>query len=202
MKYNLKKILITLSITFLPLLLLAQQGTIESAYDTLNIEGQFDHLYRRSNTYEEYKVMPVSSYNRLKANTLDTIRIYKGQVNQLQQDISTLNDTITNQNTRINDLTTELESTKTIQNSVSFLGKYISKDAYNGIMWGLVICLIAILSIVFSLYKRGHAVVKSTKSRLEEVKEEFENHRKNALTREQKLARELMDVKLKNKSSR
>ena len=69
-------------------------------------------------------------------------------------------------------------------------------------MWGIVICLLILAGVLFSLFKKGHSVVKATKKRIEEVQNDLENHRKNALVREQKLARELMDVKLKYKSNK
>ncbi|MFV0377102.1 MAG: hypothetical protein ACK5JD_07320 [Mangrovibacterium sp.] len=170
--------------------------------DSLTIENQFEHLFTRSNRFEDYKVMKMSSYNTLKKNTLDSIRMYTVQVGQLKNEILNLNAKIDTQAVNITSLSTELENTKNIQDSMSFLGLfYVSKASYNSIMWGLVICLLALSSILFSMFKRGHSVVKLTKKQLEEVQSDLENQRKNALVREQKLARELMDVKLKHKSN-
>ncbi|WP_372776391.1 hypothetical protein [Mangrovibacterium sp.] len=202
MKQRFKRTITILLISALPAICFAQGGAIEAAYDTLTIEGQFDHLYNRSNRFEEYKVMKMTSYNSLKQNALDSMKFYTDQVGKHQQEIDTLNNKIAEQNTTVENLAKELDDTKKTQNSMSFIGISVSKEAYNSIMWGLVICLVALSVILLSLFKRGHSVVKGTKKRLAEIQEELENHRKNALIREQKLARELMDVKLKNKSSR
>ena len=202
MKQTFKKTILTLFIIALPFIMFAQSSSIESAYDTLNVSGQFDYLYKRSNTYEDYKVVRISSYNALKKNALDSISIYKVQVDKHLQKIGDLNKKINDQASEVKSLSQELEKTKDIQDSMSFVGANVSKSAYNSIMWGLVICLIALSAMLFSFYRRGYAVVKSTKKRLQEIQEELENHRKNALVREQKLARELMDVKLKHKSTR
>ncbi len=202
MKQRIKKTLTSLLIAALPFITFAQSTSIEAAYDTLSIEGQFDHLFKRSNRFEDYKVMRMSSYNALKQNALDSLAGYTDQIGQHQQEIKTLNNKIGEQANEIQKLTSELEETRQIQDSINLLGIQASKEAYNSIMWGLVICLIALSAILFSLFKRGHAVVKATKKRLDEVQDELENHRKNALVREQKLARELMDIKLKNKSPR
>ncbi|WP_163717542.1 hypothetical protein [Mangrovibacterium lignilyticum] len=202
MKHRFTKTITTLLITALPFITFAQGRSVEAAYDTLTVEGQFDYLFSKSNRFEEYKVMRMTSYEALKQNALDSMKVYTDQVAKHQQEIDNLNNKIAEQNTEIQNLTAELEDTKMIQDSMSFLGAYISKEAYNSVMWGLVICLLALSGILFSLFRRGHSVVKGTKKRLDEVQEELENHRKNSLVREQKLARELMDVKLKNKSSR
>lgn len=202
MKQRLTKTIITFFVLAIPFLSFAQSSNIEAAYDSLSIEGQFDYLFTKSNRFEEYKVMRMSSYNALKKNALDSIKVYTVQVGQLKKEISGLNAKIDTQAVKITSLSKELEDTKHIQDSMSFLGLYVSKGSYNSIMWGLVVCLLALSAMLFSMFKRGHAVVKSTKKHLEEVQLDLENHRKNALVREQKLARELMDIKLKHKSAR
>ncbi len=202
MKKQLKRTIFTLFLLTSPLFMFAQSGTIESAYDSLTMEGQFDHLFKSSNRYEDYKVMRMSAYDALKKNAIDSMKVYSDQVQQLQKEIDKLNLTISQQADTIQSYTSELDETKMVQDSMSFFGMHIMKDVYNTIMWGLIICLLALSAVLFSLFKRGHSVVRATKKRLDEVQDELENHRKNALVREQKLARELMDVKLKHKSSR
>ncbi|WP_339739061.1 hypothetical protein [uncultured Sunxiuqinia sp.] len=182
--------------------LFAQNQSFENAFDTLSIDGQFEHLYRRSNTFEEYKVISISGYNLLKKNSQDSILQYKQDADSHLQEIATLKSNLTSSNTEIEKLQAELTSSQQAKDSMSFIGIEVSKGAYNAIMWGIIICLASVSVVLFSLFNRGHRVVKETKNRLAEVQEDLETLRKNALVREQKLARELMDFKLKNKSSR
>lgn len=202
MKQRFKRFIVIITVLTSPFFSFAQSSNSEAVYDSLTIENQFDHLFSRSNRFEDYKVMRMTSYNALKKNALDSIRVYTIQVGQLKKEISDLNAKIDTQAINITSLSTELEEMKNIQDSMSFLGLfYVSKTSYNSIMWGLVICLLALSAILFSMFRRGHSVVKSTRKQLEEVQSDLENQRKNALVREQKLARELMDVKLKHKSN-
>lgn len=180
----------------------AQTTSYGAAFDTLNVKDQFEHLYKKSNTYEEYKVMSISGYNLLKQNSIDSIGQYQKVVRSLQQEINTLKNDLTAANAATTSLQEELTATQQAKDSINLLGIEVSKSSYNSIMWGIIICLAVILLIVISLYKRGHHVVKETKNRLTEVQEDLENLRKNALVREQKLARELMDFKLKHKPNR
>ncbi|KOH45462.1 hypothetical protein [Sunxiuqinia dokdonensis] len=201
-----KKIL-TRYVTVFTLLVLttttfAQNNSFNAAFDSLSIEGQFEHLYRRSNTFEEYKVISISGYNLLKKNSQDSILQYKQDADSHLQEIATLKSNLTSTNSEIEKLQAELSSTQQAKDSMRFIGIEVSKGAYNAIMWGIIICLAVISVILFSLFNRGHRVVKETKNRLAEVQEDLETLRKNALVREQKLARELMDYKLKNKSPR
>ncbi|SFF74857.1 hypothetical protein [Sunxiuqinia elliptica] len=180
----------------------AQTTSFKSAFDTLSIQEQFDFLYKRSNTYEQYKVMSISGYMDLKANLIDSVSMYQQDANSHIQEINTLKENLIATNTQIEKLEKELNDTKNSKDSMSLLGIEVSKASYNAIMWGLIIGLAVVALVLFSLYKRGHQVVKETKTRLGEVQEDLESLRKNALVREQKLARELMDYKLKHKPNR
>lgn len=193
---SLRKCLLGLVILISPFL----SWGIEAISDTTDIKGQFEYLYKTSNRYEQYKVILIDAYNQLKENSLDSINMYKSEINGLQNEINGLNDDLFTQKDEIEQLNDRLESALNAENSIGLLGVQITKGVYNLIMWVLVLILSGISVIVMLLYKRGHQVVRSTKERLAEVKQEFETHRKNTLVREQKLARELMDVKLKHKS--
>lgn len=202
MKETLHKYLFGFLILTIPTFIFAQSRSIESVLDSTSLQGQFDYIYSKSNTYQNYKVVKISSLNALKQNSLDSIKQYKDQISNNLKNIDKLNSDLSARNTEITNIKEELSATKDAQDSISFLGMQITKGAYNTIMWGVIFCLLAISAILFSLYKRGYHVVKTTKTRLVEVQEDLENLRKNALVREQKLARELMDFKLKNRSSR
>lgn len=177
-----------------------QSGTNKAALDTLNMGDQFDYLFNNSNRYQEYKVLSIITYNALKKNALDSITVYSKQISTQHQTIAELNSKITDQAQKIESVTNELDRTKRLQDSMSLVGISVSKEAYNQIMWGIIVLLLVLGGIIFSFFKRGHNVVKTTKKRLEEVQEEFDTHRKSALVREQKLARELMDYKIKHGS--
>ncbi|MGQ7869984.1 hypothetical protein [Sunxiuqinia sp. sy24] len=202
MKELLSKYLVVFILVIFSASTFAQTTSFEAAFDTLTIKDQFEHLYKRSNTFEVYKVMSISGYNSLKQNSIDSIRQYHEEVSDHQQEITTLKNNLRSTSSEIENLKEELASTQKAKDSISLIGIPTSKGSYNSIMWGLIICLAVILLIVVSLYKRGHQIVKETKTRLTEVQEDLENLRKNALVREQKLARELMDYKLKHKPSR
>ena len=202
MKRTLQKYVFGILLLAIPTIISAQTSSIESVLDSTSLRGQFDYIYSKSNTYEQYKVVKISSLNALKENSLDSIKRYKDQISENLKTINKLNKDLNTQNAEIKNLKEELASTKEAQNSIGLLGMQVTKGAYNTLMWGIIFILLAISAVLLSLYKRGHHVVKTTKNRLAEVQEDLEKLRKNALVREQKLARELMDFKLKNRSSR
>ena len=175
------------------------QNDLSSRFDTLSLKSQFDYVYSKSESYERYKVIKMSTFNLLKGNSLDSVMKYRNTLLERDNEIKAFKSTIEQKDGEIKNLSDNLETTTNSKNSMLFLGAEISKGLYNSIMWGLVLGLIAFALILFFMFKRSHSITNETKIRLAEVEEEFETHRKSALKREQKLARELMDEKLKHK---
>ncbi len=177
----------------------AQDVSLEARFDSLNLKGQFDYVYEKSESYEKYKVIKKSTINLLKKSSLDSINGYKTELSTTYKQIAELKNTVATKDDNITKLTDELEATNNTKNSMAFLGMEIKKGVYNSVMWGLVFGLLILASIMFLMFKRSHSITTETKKRLAEVEEEYETHRKSALKREQKLARQLMDEKLKHK---
>ena len=60
-------------------------------------------------------------------------------------------------------------------------------------MWSIIAALIALLAIFIFRFKNSNIVTKATKNALAELENEFKEHRRIALEREQKVRRELQD---------
>lgn len=195
---TIRKYLLVIIITAVPIVTFAQGNFIASVSDSTDIKGQFEYLYKKSNTFEVYKVIPINSYNTLKQNAIDSIRLYKKEATIHLNETNSLNAKLEASNAEIARLKEELSTTQNMQNSVRLLGMGISKKTYNLIMWGVVFCLAIFSTILFLMYKRGHQVVKDAKTRLEEVKEDLEKLRKSGILREQKLGHELITYKLRH----
>lgn len=195
----LRKYLLVFIITSVPILTFAQANSIASATDSTGIKGQFEHLYKKSNTFEQYKVIQISDYNKLKQNATDSIRMYKKEATNHLLETNSLNNKLETINAEVVQLKEELSTTQNMQNSINLLGMAVNKKAYSLIMWGVIFCLTIISSVLFLVYKRGHQVVKEARTRLTEVQEDLEKHRKSAILREQMLGNELMSYKRNHK---
>ena len=60
-------------------------------------------------------------------------------------------------------------------------------------MWGIVIALGALLALYIYKYTNGNVVTKKSINDLADLQEEYENYRKAAIEREQKVRRQLQD---------
>lgn len=68
-------------------------------------------------------------------------------------------------------------------------------------MWSIIGGLFVLLLFFIYKFKNSNAVTKQAKKSLEETEEEFEEHRKIALEREQKVRRQLQDEINKQKNN-
>ncbi|MFV0521121.1 MAG: hypothetical protein ACK5MI_01650 [Mangrovibacterium sp.] len=195
------------SVSFVPQQVIAQDDTAqkESTKETVEdptIQGQFNTLERVSTAYKEkgvaYRVVKFEALQSLQKNVSDSLQLYYAQDEKYQEKLNGLNTRLKSQTTEAAEIKTQLEEALRAENSVKLFGKYVPIATCKTIVWTVFIVLVILLVVVSLMFKRGYAQVRETKESLREVQEEFENHRKNALTREQKLARELMDVKIKN----
>ena len=199
MRNTLRKHLLALIITAVPILTFAQSNLIASTADSTDIKGQFEHLYKKSNTFEQHKVIQINDYNTLKKNTTDSIRMYKMEATNHLNEKNSLINKLETINTEVALLKEELSTTQSMQNSINLLGMAVNKKTYSLIMWGVIFCLAIISTVLFLMYKRGHMVVNEARTRLKEVQEDLEKHRKSAILREQALGNELMSYKRNHK---
>lgn len=164
------------------------------------IKEQFDYIMDKGDTWKNYKVIQINWMKNFQNGFVDSL-------NAIRQDFINSEKLVAERDKRINSLELDLKESKesltTIQgekDSMSLLGIQMSKASYNVFIWSLVGGLLVLAGFFFLLFKRSNSVTKETQVRLEEVREEFDTHRKNALVREQKLARKLQDEINKNRN--
>ncbi|TJY36112.1 tRNA (guanine-N1)-methyltransferase [Pontimicrobium aquaticum] len=170
------------------------------------IDQQFEFVLRKSGNFrgtdgQSYEAVKRSMLLTLQAHTIDSLNTLQGKLN------TTRNTVITQQN-EINELKTNLENTQNTlnttnaeKNSMSLFGLQMSKTGYNILMWSIIAGLFALLLIFIYKFKNSNAITKSAKSALAEVETEFEEHRRVALEREQKVRRQLQDEINKQKGN-
>lgn len=79
------------------------------------------------------------------------------------------------------------------KDSMAFLGIPSTKKSYQVISWTLILSLLGALLFFIFKFRNSNFLTQQAKSALDEMEQEFEQHRRWALDREQKLSRELLD---------
>lgn len=182
----------------------AQENSTEDDKLSLNegtIDNQFEYVIRRSNNYQEFKVVKKTWLYELKAHTIDTL-------NALHKELSDTQATVNSQSNEINQLKSDLSNTKTNldntnkqKDSMALFGMQMSKGGYNALMWTIIAALLALLLLFVYKFNNSNSVTKQAKRTLLETEEEYEEYRRNALEREQKVRRQLQDEINKQKNS-
>ena len=192
------KLYIILTAFLITSISLAQETTIE---DTNTIENQFDKIYRKSTTYQVYKVISKDSYQQLKSNVLDSLKSSKKNISKKESLLIAERNSIKETKELLAKTELELNDSLSKENSISVAGLQLSKTAYNLTLWSIIIAMLLALTYFIFKFSKSNVLTKEAKSNLIEVEQEFEQHRKKTLEREQKLRRQLQDEINKQRNS-
>jgi uncharacterized integral membrane protein len=181
-------------------------STTELSLNSGTLDNQFEYIIQKSNRYRDergrvYKVIRREWLYTLKAHTLDSLQAVHQQLDQTKNTVST-------QQTEIEDLKTNLSSTQATladtnkeKDSMALFGMQMSKGGYNTLMWSMIAGLLALLLLFIYKFKNSNSITKDARKSLEETELEFEEHRRSALEREQKVRRQLQDELNKQKGT-
>lgn len=161
------------------------------------IDSQFEFVYKKSGNYradgKRYEVVRTISLDKLRQNVLDTLSGYNKRAAELKQTIVGHESTIASLNEKLEETTNNLTSVTEEKDSMSFLGIMVSKSTYNGILWSVIGCLLVFLLFFIYKFRNSNILTQEAKTNLAELETEYEDHRRRALEREQRISRQLQD---------
>jgi Fe2+ transport system protein B len=163
------------------------QTSIPEVLDTATLQQQLDYMEERMNTYNGYRAVRDDIFLKMNKNSLDSLNTAKREISQLETSLaSTQSDMISLQET-LQQTSEDRDQAIKNKNSMSFLGIQMNKALYNSILWITILALIALLTILFLMFKRSFVVTRQTTKDLEETREEFESYRQQSRERYEKL---------------
>ena len=165
---------------------------VEEAKPT-TLEGVFQQLIDRSGAWQNFKMLDRGKLAAFQRSMTDSINGVRSQLVAEKQKVKENEATIKELNGKITEIQAALDQTKDQKDSVSFFGALVSKGLYNTIMWGIVLVLASLLVLYIYKFSNGNVVTKKSINDLNELQEEYENYRKAAIEREQKVRRQLQD---------
>jgi uncharacterized integral membrane protein len=182
----------------------AQENSTDDDKLSLNegtIDNQFEYVIRRSNSYQEFKVVKKTWLYELKAHTIDSLNAVHKELADTQATVNSQSNEINQLKTDLSNTKTNLENTNKQKDSMALFGMQMSKGGYNALMWTIIAGLLALLLLFIYKFKNSNSVTKQAKRTLLETEEEYEEYRRNSLEREQKVRRQLQDEINKQKNS-
>jgi hypothetical protein len=156
-----------------------------------NLNNQYSVFKENLNFWNGSFFMEETQLNQFYGSITDSISALRKEVldieNQREAQQSRLNSKIKEaQETQI-----KLDESIKHQNSILVFGMNINKSVYSITMYIFILGVLVLAGIVFLLFIRSNKITIHTKKEYNELKEEFEVHKKNALDRYVKINTEL-----------
>jgi len=165
------------------------------------IDNQFKTVYKKSNSYLEYKLILKKDYGDIHDNVLDSINVFNQQLNSKNTLINSQKTTIYLLEKEKKETTLKLTEALNKENSVSLFGMQLSKGLYSFILFTIIMALLIFLGYFIYKFNNSNLFTVAAKNELEDVESEFNAFRKKSLEREQKLRREVQDEVIKNRNN-
>ncbi len=177
----------------LSFLLLSTTFYSQEQEEPKTIEEKIDHLYKTSISYGDNKAIRKVRYQHLKNEILDSLNYYKKSINNKSDTISFQKDSIINLGKTVDDLLFDAKLALDTKNEIQLVGVSFHKNSYQILVWGIIFLLVITLCYFIYKYKNSYTVTKQAIQDRADLEEEFSEHRKKSLIREQKLRRQLQD---------
>ncbi len=165
------------------------------------IDNQFEYVIQKSNSFQDFKVVKKTWMYDLKAHTMDSLQAIRKSLVDTQAIVDTQASEISELQGNLSNTKKDLDNTISEKDSMSLFGAQMSKSGYSSLMWAIIGILLILLLFFIYRFKNSNAVTRQAKISLAETEEEFEEHRRIALEREQKVRRQLQDEINKQKNS-
>ena len=161
-----------------------------------NLEQQFavfkDNLKYWSGSY----FLNEQQLNQFYTALRDSIAVYEKQVGKSKDEVKVLQNELDSKLKEVEDIQAKLNRSITLENSIIVLGVDVNKGVYSTAMFILILGVVLVCVLLIILYKRSKNITRNTKKDYEELKEEFEVHKKNALDRYVKINTELTKARM------
>ncbi|WP_222984417.1 tRNA (guanine-N1)-methyltransferase [Flagellimonas meishanensis] len=196
------RILLALAL-FTPLGPIFSQDDPGSGDNDGTLVGQFEELERKSGNYRangiQYEVVRLSTLNQIKRSIFDSINTANANIKDLSATIAANKAEIEDLNSKLQETTNNLKTVTSQKDSISFFGAWISKGTYKFILWAIIFGLLLFLLFFIYKFRKSNFLTQQAKTALADLEQEYEDHRRRALEREQRISRQLQDELNKQK---
>lgn len=191
---------LTLTVLFLCCALFSFSQTDDDT-QTINdgtIDQQFEYLLRKSGNFrgtngQMYEAVNLNMLLALRSHANDSLKTIHNNLVETQAKVDSQAKEISDLQADLANTKSELERTTNEKDSMALFGMQMSKGSYSMLMWFIIACLLGLLLFFIYKFKNSNYVTREAKKALADIEEEFEEHRKTALEREQKVRRQLQD---------
>lgn len=161
-----------------------------------NLEQQFTTFTNNLNFWSGSYFLKPEQLNDFYEALKDSVGVLEKANVESQNQIKSLQTELRSNVTQTETIQTELDESIKNQDSISVFGTHINKNVYSYSMYAFILGVLVLAGIVFLLFKRSNVITVRTKKEYDELKEEYEVHKKNALDRYTKMNMELHKTRM------
>lgn len=166
-----------------------------------NLERQYEVFKKNLNYWNLQYFLTPDQMDQFYGAVTDSIKLLENEAEANLEQIASLQKELKDSKTKTKSIQQELDASIKRENTISVFGMNVKKNIYSMTLYLIIVGVLFLSAIVFLMFKRSNAVTSKTKKEYEELKEEFEVHKKNSLDRYTKINTELHKARmeLKNK---
>lgn len=161
-----------------------------------NLAVQFETYKKNVNFWNGSYFMKPEQLNQFHGAIMDSVQMLESTITTNRSQISKLQKELRANTVLTEETQAKLDESIKLQNAITVFGVPIEKTTYAVILYSIIVGLLVLTGVVFMLFKRSNSVTVNTKKEYEELKTEFEAHKKSALDRYTKMNMELHKTRL------
>ncbi|MCZ4408815.1 hypothetical protein O3Q51_08350 [Cryomorphaceae bacterium 1068] len=155
------------------------------------LENQFIDLKKKSNSYQQYKVVDKMMLDGFWSAVEDTLNENSAEINGLDKEVSSLKKTVSTLETNLADRDSSLSNQAYQIEHMSFLGIDMTKGGYITFSWVIIFVLILAVLILYFRFSSANKTTKGAKKDFSQLQGEFDEHKRKTREKETKLMRDL-----------
>lgn len=155
------------------------------------LSQQFNSLKDNSNSYQEYKVIKLTSLNTFWSNVNDSLAAIQKEIIVANNNITSLQQNLDSLKNKLEAREAALEKSEYDIAHLSVLGMDVQKESYVSFTWGVFFVLLLLLGIAIAKYRSSNKVAVEKKSDYEALNNELNDCKQKAREKEIKLMRDL-----------
>ncbi|MGF1637249.1 MAG: hypothetical protein ACFCUU_09260 [Cyclobacteriaceae bacterium] len=156
-----------------------------------SLRNQYNELINKSNTYNEYKVIKITSMNQFWSSIQDSLNASHSKVGTLSQGNAQKAKTIDSLKLQMTQMQELVDNSEYEKEHLKVLGMYVQKDNFVITFWASIFLLIGLLVTAIMKFNNSNRITRNTLQEFDELSREFKEHKDIAREKEMKLKREL-----------
>jgi tetrahydromethanopterin S-methyltransferase subunit B len=171
----------------IPMQSLTAQSPMPAILDSASLDSQLEYLQERTRIYNGFRAIRDDIFLKMQGNALDSLNKEKLEVARLSSELTERNFQIETLKSDLTRAKNERDQAIRTKDSFSALGIQMQKGLYNTILWIIVLGLVIVGILLFLMFKRSYVVTVQTKKELDNIQDEYEDHRKTSREKYEKL---------------